>query len=139
MTKKDQVRKASRQFYAALTGMAHGDAGSMADIWSHGAAVTAMHPIPGRDVGWTAVRRSFEKVAAMASDGTVGIKNQLIQVSGDVACEVGVEHGQFKMAGQPVRLEHRVTNIYQRTAGGWKMIHHHADPSPAMLRVLNRK
>jgi len=139
MTKKDEVRKASRQFYAALTRMANGDAGPMADIWSHGAAVTAMHPIPGRDVGWTAVRKSFQKVATLASDGKVAIKNQLIQVAGNVGCEVGVEHGQFKLAGHPLRIEHRVTNLYQRTAGGWKMIHHHTDPSPAMLHVLNRK
>jgi ketosteroid isomerase-like protein len=139
MTKRDEVRKASRQFYAALTRMANGDAGSMADIWSHGAGVTAMHPIPGRDVGWTAVRKSFRKVATLASDGKIGIKNQLIRVAGNVACEVGVEQGQFKLAGQPVLVEQRVTNIYQRTAGGWKMIHHHTDLSPAMRHVLNRK
>src|SRR5271169_2784080 len=104
MTKKDEVLKASRQFCVALTRMANGDAGSMADIWSHGAGVTAMHPTPRRDVGWTAVRKSFQKVATLDSDGKIGIKNQLIQVAGNVACEVGVEQGQFKMAGQPVRV-----------------------------------
>ncbi|MCG8606139.1 hypothetical protein MJD09_14270 [bacterium] len=41
--------------------MANGDAGSMADIWSHGADVTVMHPIggrPGRGTG--IVRRSSQ-------------------------------------------------------------------------------
>lgn len=32
--------------------MANGDARPLSDIWSHGAAVTAMHPIGGRQVGW---------------------------------------------------------------------------------------
>ncbi|MEO6354113.1 MAG: hypothetical protein ABI656_00070 [bacterium] len=35
-------------------------------------------------------------------------------------------------------INHRVTNIYQREAGGWKLIHHHTDLVPAMLDVLNR-
>jgi hypothetical protein len=34
--------------------------------------------------------------------------------------------------------EHRVTNIYQRENGVWKMIHHHSDTSPTMLDVLRR-
>jgi len=51
MRVEDEVRKASEDFYAALNRMANGDAGSMADIWSHGADVTAMHPIGGRHVG----------------------------------------------------------------------------------------
>ena len=41
MSTEDEVRKASQQFYAALNRMANGDAGSMADIWSHSATVTS--------------------------------------------------------------------------------------------------
>lgn len=138
MSTEDEVRQASIQFYAALNRMLNGDAKALADIWSHGAAVTAMHPIGGRSVGWDAVRTSFEEVAQLASDGKVELKDQLVQVAGDVAYEVGVEHGRLKLAGQQVTIEHRVTNIYQRQAGSWKMIHHHTDTSPAMLDVVSR-
>ncbi len=110
----------------------------MADAWSHAPAVTAMHPIGGRSTGWDAVRDSFDEVAGMAADAKIGLKDQFIQVHGDLAYELGVEHGTFKMAGQPVSLEHRVTNIYRREAGGWKLIHHHTDTSPGMLEVLSR-
>jgi len=118
--------------------MVNGDAKPLADIWSHSAAVTVMHPIGGRSVGWDTVRTSFEQVAQLASDGQVELKDQLVHVAGDVAHEVGVEHGQLKLAGQQVTIEHRVTNIYQREGGAWKMIHHHTDTSPAMLDVLSR-
>jgi ketosteroid isomerase-like protein len=138
MTTEDEVRKASMQFYAGLTRMANGDSGALADVWAHSATVTAMHPIGGREMGWDAVKKSFEQVAQLASDGNVGLKDQLIQVSGDLAYEMGIEHGQFKMAGHPVSIEHRVTNIYQRQGGAWKMIHHHADTAPAMMEVLGR-
>jgi ketosteroid isomerase-like protein len=138
MSSEDEVRNASKQFYAALNRVANGNADSLAAIWSHSAVVTVMHPIGGRQVGWDAVRASFEQVAQLASDGQVELKDQLIYVTGDLAYEVGIEQGRVKLAGQPVTLEYRVTNIYQREAGLWKMIHHHTDISPAMLDVLSR-
>ena len=138
MSTEDEVRKASKQFYAGLNRMANGDAGALADIWSHSATVSAMHPIGGRQVGWEAVKASFEQVAQMASDGKIELKDQLIHVAGEMAYEVGLEQGKFKFAGQQVTIEHRVTNIYQREAGAWKMTHHHVDISPAMLEVLSR-
>lgn len=138
MSTEDEVRKASGQFYAALNSMLSGDAGPLADIWSHGAAVTTMHPIGGREVGWDHVRGSWEKVAQLASDGKVSLKDQLLQVAGDAAYEVGIEHGQFKLAGHQVTIEGRVTNIYRRESGAWKIVHHHTDVSSAMVDVLRR-
>jgi ketosteroid isomerase-like protein len=134
-----EVRKASEQFYAALNRMLSGDAGPMGDIWSHSAGVTAMHPIGGREVGWDRVRESWEQVAKMASGGQVKLSDQVIQIAGDMAYEVGTEQGEAKLGGQQVSLEHRVTNIYRQEAGAWKIVHHHTDVSPAMLDVLRRE
>jgi ketosteroid isomerase-like protein len=138
MSKENEVRKASKQFYAGLNQMVNGDADPLSDIWSHGADVKAMHPIGGREVGWNAVRESFEQVARLASDGKGELKDQIIHVVGDAAYEVGVEHGQLKLAGEPVTIEHRVTNIYRREGGAWKMIHHHTDTSPEMMGAISR-
>jgi len=138
MSTKDEVAKASKDFYAALSRMANGNASSLGGVWSHGQAVTAMHPIGGREVGWNAVRGSFEQVAGLASGGEIALEDQLIQVVGDMAYEVGIERGQVKLAGEEIAIEHRVTNVYQREGGTWKMIHHHTDLSPAMLDILSR-
>ena len=138
MSAEDEIRKASARFYAALNQMANGDSSSMADVWSHNASVTAMHPIGGREVGWDAVRASFQQVAQIASGGKVELKDQLVQVAGDIAYEMGTEQGQLTLAGHQATIEQRVTNIYQRQAGGWKMVHHHTDTSPAMLDILSR-
>jgi ketosteroid isomerase-like protein len=129
MAAEDEVRDASRAFYAALTRMANGVAGAFDDVWSHSAAATAQHPTGGRTVGWDDVRVSFDQFAAMASDGRVDIKDQMIRVLGDAAFETGVEHGFTTVGGRMVTVEHRVTNIYHREPGGWKMVHHHSDPS----------
>ena len=138
MSKEEDVRKASMQFYNALTDMGNGIAGKMDELWSHDESVTAMHPIDGRDIGWTAVKNSFDQVAGIAADGKIELKDQLIRVVGDVAYEIGTETGEFKLAGNEVKIGQRVTNIYQLKDGQWKIIHHHADISPAMLDVLSK-
>jgi ketosteroid isomerase-like protein len=138
MLAADEVREASERFYAALNRMLNGNAGPLADIWSHSAAVTTMHPIGGREVEWDKVGQLWEQVAKVFSDGQVKLNDQLIQVAGDMAYEVGTEQGQAKLGGQQVAIEHRVTNIYRREAGGWKIVHHHTDVSPAMADALRR-
>ena len=136
MSAEEEVRRASKQFYTALNRMANGDAGPMASAWSHEPEVTALHPIDGREIGWDAVKASFERFAQIAADGNIDLKDQLIHVDGDVAYELGVEQGECKLGGHPVAIKHRVTNIYRREGGEWRMIHHHSDASPAMLEVL---
>jgi ketosteroid isomerase-like protein len=139
MSQEDEVRKASDQFYTALNRMLNGDGAPMADIWSHDATVTTLHPIGGRQTGWDEVRGSFEGVAGLASGGHADLADQSIHVSGDLAYELGIERGQAKLAGEQVEIEQRVTNIYRREAGGWKLVHHHSDISPAMLALLSRQ
>src|SRR3972149_4524569 len=117
MSTEDEVRKASEQCEAAVNRMVNEDPGPLAHIWSHSAAVTTMHPIGGREVGWDRVRQSWDQVAQIASEWHVTLDDQVIQVAGDVAYELCVEHGQTKLAGQQVAIEHRVTNIYRRESG----------------------
>lgn len=137
MTAEEGVRAASGKFYAALDRMLNGDAGPLAEIWSHGATVTTMHPIGGREVGWDQVRNSWEQVAQISTDGQVRLDDQLIQVHGDAAYELGVERGQFSLGGRQVTVNGRVTNIYRRESGEWKIVHHHADTAPEMIDALS--
>jgi ketosteroid isomerase-like protein len=133
-----EVTKASEQFYSALNKMINGDASVLADIWSHDSTVTTMHPIGGRQVGWDQVRISWEQVAKLASGGQLKLTDQIINVAGELAYELGIERGKAKLAGQEVTFEDRVTNVYRREGGTWKIVHHHTDISSAMLEVLTR-
>src|ERR1700741_5016260 len=109
MAIEDEVRAASDKFYSALNRMSNGDAGPMGEIWSHSTTVTTMHPIGGREVGWDQVRGSWEQVAQLATQGQVRLSDQFIQVAGDVAYELGVEHPQITLgwtAGNRRRSRH---------------------------------
>jgi ketosteroid isomerase-like protein len=49
--------------------------------------------------------------------------------SDDIAYWVGFQRSQASMRGedQPVRFDLRVTEIYRRENGQWKLVHRHAD------------
>jgi ketosteroid isomerase-like protein len=75
---------------------------------------------------------SSERILGAGSSDSFGraqikLEDQFVQVIGDVAYELGVERGQYTLAGKPVAADYRVTNIYRRESGAWKIVHHHAD------------
>jgi ketosteroid isomerase-like protein len=133
-----EVRNASKQFYAALNRMANGSDSAMVDCWSQGPAVTTMHPVGRRETGWNQVRDSFNQFSLIASAAQIRLDEQKVQVVGDLAYEVGCERGTLRVGGNPVEIEVRVTNIYRREPGGWKMVHHHSDNSPAMQEAVDK-
>jgi ketosteroid isomerase-like protein len=137
-TIESDVRAASEEFYSALNSVLNGDASPMLGIWSHSETVTTMHPAGGRDVGWGRVRESWEQLAKIVSRGKIKLDDQFVQIIGDVAYELGVERGQYTLAGQPVTADFRVTNIYRRESGAWKIVHHQTDLSVAIREVLLR-
>ncbi len=135
MSREDEVRAVSNRFYSALSKM---DVAQMGEIWSQSATVTTMHPMGGEQVGWPEVRKSFEEAAEGMSDVHVELADQRIQTGEDLAYETGIERGRGKVAGEPVDFEHRVTNVYHREGGQWKLVHHHTDVSPAIVDILRR-
>jgi ketosteroid isomerase-like protein len=73
------------------------------------------------------------------SDGQISLYELVVvPLADDVAYTLGTEHGQGKLGDELVSIDWRVTNIYRREGGEWKMVHHHADVSPAVVEALER-
>jgi ketosteroid isomerase-like protein len=70
--------------------------------------------------------------------GQALVATLLLRAGSDLAYTIGTERVEVILAGQQVRLKHRVTNIYRREAEGWKMVHHRTDLSPALRDILSR-
>ena len=138
MTNEDEVRKASQEFYKALNQMVNGDAEALKAIWSHSPQVTTMHPVGGRQIGWDEVWNTWNQVAQVSSDGKVELHDQFITSSGEMAYEIGIEHAGFRVAGTQTEGQIRVTNIYRKESGHWKIVHHHTDLVPSMVEVVNQ-
>jgi ketosteroid isomerase-like protein len=100
------------------------------DQWSHhdpvslfGANLTAN--------GWSRVEPSFHEVASWFS-GSISWDFQIVhaQASGDLAYTVAFENSEAITDGVPRTYRLRVTHLYRRENGTWKIIHRHADFEP---------
>jgi ketosteroid isomerase-like protein len=124
---RETVRRLNERFYHALEGL---DIEAMEEVWSHESGVACVHPGWEILVGWEAVRRSFEQIFANTTWMRVTATATRIDIIGDVAIVSCAENITGK-SGEDVNLAvAQATNIFHRTAAGFKMIHHHASPAP---------
>ena len=136
MATEDEVRQASDRFYSALDSMLNGDAAPMADVWSHDSSVSTMHPLGGREVGWDAVRGSWEGAAQAFEGGTHEVSDLEVCVLGDTAYTTGIEHVDATIGGKSLHFDIRATNIFRREDGEWKVVHHHTDADGPLQEAL---
>jgi ketosteroid isomerase-like protein len=115
----------------------NGDPGPRLAIWSSHDPVTLFGAATSKS-GAEDVRRFFRFLASQFSDCTV-YRYELLaaEVSGDLAYTVGYEHTAVSIEGVPVGpYTLRVTHLYRREAGDWKIIHRHGDAPPVEQRPL---
>jgi ketosteroid isomerase-like protein len=73
----------------------------------------------------------YERDASHFASGSVNTFEPLDSAaSSDIAYWVGFQRSQANMRGkdQPVLFDLRVTEVYRRENGQWKLVHRHADP-----------
>lgn len=130
------VMAAADQFYAALNAMFIGDAGPMEGIWLHEDDVTYMGPDGVFLVGWDSIKADWEKQAAKKMGGKVVAQNMHISSGHHMGITYNYEVGENTDAdGNPVKVSIRATNVFHKTeAGEWKMIGHHTDLLPFLVK-----
>ena len=75
---------------------------------------------------WVGNRYAGDRSAVEAT-----VENTVVASSGDLAYTVGFERGPVRVdQGVQQNMEIRVTHIYRRLDGAWKLIHRHADFPP---------
>jgi len=83
-------------------------------------------------IGSEEAREVFQWLATRFSNCT-DYRFELVaaRASGDLAYTLGYEHFSFSMDGGPVApITLRVTHVYRREDGEWKIVHRHADVPP---------
>jgi ketosteroid isomerase-like protein len=100
-------------------------------MWSQQDPVTVLGAMRGAS-GWDEVSQSFHWVASRFSNCTAySFELVAAGVSGDLAYTVGYERGSWSWDGGPVESTTlRVTHVYRRENGEWKIVHRHADRPP---------
>ena len=114
---------------AADTALHNGDAHPrIADTWSHTDPVTVFGAAK-TVIGWAATKPMFEALARQMSDcKSFEIEVIAAGASGDLAYLVAIEHTNSSVAGAPpASYALRVTQVFRREGGEWKIVHRHAD------------
>lgn len=118
-------------YVAAETAIHNGDPNPRKALWSRtepltlfGAAVT------GR--GWGELEATFDWLGRSFSDCT-SYENELVAAgaSGDLAYHVAIERSAASIDGTPRAYELRVTTVFRREDGAWRIVHRHGDPYAA--------
>jgi ketosteroid isomerase-like protein len=82
-------------------------------------------------VGQEALRDLFRNLADTFSNCTSHVYEIVAaDVVGDIAFTAGYERTQASINGEPRRYVLRVTQVYRREDGNWKVAHRHADTAP---------
>lgn len=110
------------EFYEALQ---KGDIARLMALWADDDEVVCIHPGGGRLVGSAAIRASFE---AIFQQGTVPVRPEQVhrlQALGTAVHHL-VEHLRVEGPDGVQEAWALATNVYQKTAQGWRMVAHHA-------------
>ena len=109
----------------------NGDADPRRAIWSVADPVTVF----GAWMTGTTAKEAEEIFARLEenfSDNTAyTFEIVSADVSGDLAYTIGYEHTAASWNGEPRTYTLRVTQLYRRESGAWKVFHRHADSSAA--------
>ncbi len=117
---------------AAESAIHGGDASPRLALWSPHDPVTLFGAFGANIQGWDAVSRTFQWVASRFSDVS-DFRFEMVAAgaSGDLAYTVGYEHSSVSLDGAPsVPRTLRVTHVYRRENGEWKIVHRHGDVPP---------
>ena len=129
------AQDAENAFYEALERC---DLDGMMAVWAEDDDIVCVHPAGPRLTGQDQIRESWARIFSAGPRARVHITNQ-VAISGMMLAVHSV-HENFTIQGQAqgqamgdaVRpLPIVATNVYLRTAAGWRMIVHHASPAPA--------
>lgn len=122
------IATANLAFYEALEAR---DLTRMEKLWLHEDSASCIHPGWHRIDGWPEIRRSWQNIFASSRSWTVSCEQVRISLEGDVAWVTCVEAiSPFGAEGPDATARMQATNVFRRQNGEWRMIHHHASPSP---------
>lgn len=111
-------------FYEALQ---TGDIEKLMACWADEDEIVCVHPGGPRLVGLGAIRSAFD---AIFNHGSIRVQPQAVRKIESLASVVHNVRERIEVLTEdgPVQAFVIATNVYHRTAQGWRMVAHHASP-----------
>ena len=133
MTDREDFRRLmSQRQHQAEEALVGGDVGPRLEMWSHNDPVTLFAALGPSKSGWDDLEPMFRAVASRVSGGQ-DVSYEIISsnVSGDIGWTIGFSRFTVSIDGGPLtRRTLRLTHLYRREDGEWKVVHEHSDFQP---------
>ncbi|NGY64456.1 SnoaL-like domain-containing protein [Lentzea sp. NEAU-D13] len=107
----------------------NGDAGPRKQMWSHAEPVVLFGAAMGA-VGWTEVEQVFDTIEKwFHGSRSLDIEVVAAESSGDIGYVCAIERSEIlDPSGATKSYALRVTTVFRREDGTWKMVHRHGSP-----------
>ncbi|MHB8715390.1 MAG: YybH family protein [Sulfuricaulis sp.] len=118
-------QEAETAFYAAFIKR---DVNAMMAVWAGDDNISCIHPLGAILKGREAIRDAWEAMFRNAPEMHFMINERSRTQNVELAVHIVEEHIRIK--NEPPGAPVFATNIYRLTEVGWRMVLHHASPSP---------
>jgi ketosteroid isomerase-like protein len=119
------------EYHEAGLEITNGNAEGYKRLYSRRDDVTLANPFGPPSRGWSDVSATLDRAAMVYRDGEVaGFENVSTIISSELAYVVEVERYRARVGGadEMAAVAVRVTTVFRRESGLWKVTHRHADP-----------
>ena len=119
------------QYHIGVDAFVKGDPELQKPIWSRRDDITLANPVGPPARGWKQVEAAMDGAAAQVRDGEP-CRYELISsyVTPELAYVLEIQSTTARLGDASERspISLRVTTVFRREGGDWKVVHRHADP-----------
>ncbi len=122
---RTEILAANEAFYRAFEKK---DVEAMSAIWSQGTGSRCIHP--GRHVtrGWKDIRYSWEQIFKNTNYLEIDTEIISLEIRDTIAYVIVLESVLQVSRGRNIQAQSIATNIFERMASSWYLVHHHGSP-----------
>jgi len=122
---RTEVLAANEAFYRAFEKK---DIEAMNVIWSQGTGSLCIHP--GRNMlrGWREIELSWLQIFRNTKYLEIETEIIAVEIRDNVAYVILIEKLLQIVGGRSVQAQSMATNIFERMASTWYLVHHHGSP-----------
>lgn len=135
------VAAAIAALHAAMGKVANGDVSAIKALYSHTADATSFYGWGGYEKGWDKVSARWDWAGQQFRGGSVAYENVSTVVTPEMFFVTEIESYQMRamdgMSG-PTGWTNRVTHIFRREGGAWRLVHRHGNRLEGQYKPATR-
>lgn len=122
---KEAVSAANEAFYRAFSSK---DIRGMNLLWWQGSTSLCVHPGGKVLTGWEEIQASWESIFKNTDSFEIDIEVVKVEIDSNLAYVVVREMVLQSLRGRKMKALSMATNIFQKMAQKWYLVHHHGSP-----------